>query len=151
MSAVVKLSVLQANKIEAFDAWVTKTHRANCVNIEAFEAADKDPDTFVGGHYVRNMSDAAKIESTGIRYKQSLKNDGCSVVKEVDGTSPCAIFTYAHWAVKLRYGDVAGRLTDDQEASEYSRRGVSRNPEIRDYFQQVVRDLCDRAERMAKA
>lgn len=138
--------------IEEFNAWLNKTHRANISNIDAFEAADKDPDTFVIGHYLRNLSDEAKLVVQTREFRQTLKALGCTAIKDIDGTSPCHVFTYVHWRAKNKFGDMTtGRMTSDRSNhKDYSARGVSRNPEIRDYFQQVGREVCEMAEAIAK-
>ena len=152
MSAViVKLNVVAKNQIQEWHNWINKTHRANVINLDKFEAADKDPDTFVAGHYLRSLSDEAILFAQSQEGRRYLK-ERCSKVKDVAGTSPCPILTAAHWQTNSKYGDRAnGRMTTNRDNhKDYSARGVSREPEVRDYFQQVVRDICEVLEAKAR-
>ncbi len=149
MSAVISLNVLKNRNVDEANAWLAKAHAANLRNYDKFQATGKDPDTVLAGPYIEFADKATQEVLISQECRQMLKFE-CNRIRDKEGNSYCHVFTYAHWRVQQKFGaDYAGRLTDDQEANEYSRRGVSRNPEIRDYFQQVVREVVERAKAMA--
>ncbi len=135
MSAVMKL--IDLNAITEADDWHSKVHKSNLKKMASNPGADNTPDTVLGKAYIDYADDATKMVLVSGPMRDILKFE-CTKL-HISGKTYCYIYTYAHWRVQQKFGvDVAGR--------EYDIRGVFNNPEIRDYFQQVVKEVVERAK-----
>lgn len=141
MSAVLKLIDVRA--IAEADDWHNKVDRSNHRKRAIFLTVEKDSDTEVSKHYIEYADDATKmVLITTIRDVLKLE---CNKIHP-KGNTYCHIYTYAIWRTQQKFGaDAAGRVV----GKDYDIRGVSRKPEIRDFFQQVVREVVERAKAMA--
>ena len=141
MSAVMKL--IDVNAIAEADVWHNSVDRRNHKQRASFLIVEKDPDTEVAKHYIEYADDATKmVLLTDMRDVLKLE---CTKL-HTSGKTYCYIYTYAIWRTQQKFGvDAAGRVSEE----DYDIRGVSRKPEIRDYFQQVVKEVVDRAKAMS--
>ena len=141
MSAVMKL--IDVRLIAEADDWHNSVDRRNYKARSKFLTVDYDADTVVTKHYIDNEDAAIKMAL--LTTMRDILKQQCNKIHPT-GNTYCHIYTYAIWRTQQKFGaDAAGRITGDG----YDIRGVSRKPEIRDYFQQVVREVVEQAKALA--
>jgi len=143
MSAVLKL--IDFNVIAKAEEWHNKTHKRNLKQWASNPDAKHCPDTVVGKSPIDYASDGAKMKMLNGELWEHAKK----VCKKIHPSSEtyCWMYTYAHYITQQEFGtDAAGRICEEN----YDVRGVSNDPKVRDYYQQVIKDLVRTAEAMSK-